>query len=60
MEQENAVHQPRWLRYVKLFMKKNAVSSIMLNKILFYDFELAKNGEFKKKSRKYLKTITVN
>ncbi len=57
MEQENAVHKPRWLRY---FKKKNAVSSIVLKEVVLYDFELTKNGALKKKSREYLQTIIVD
>ncbi len=60
MEQENAVHKPRWLRYFKFSKKKNAVSSIVLKEIVLYDFELTKNGALKKKSREYLQTITVD
>ncbi len=59
MEQENAIHKPRWLRYFKLSKKKTAVSSIVLKEIVLYDFELTKNGALKKKSWEYLQTVIV-
>ncbi len=55
MEQENTVHKKiLYIRCFKLTKNKNDVSSIVLNQILLYDFELTKRsvGLVKEKEEK--------
>ena len=54
MDQERAIHKPKWLRFFYPSKKKNAVGTISLQDILLYGFELTKKGGLKKKSREYL------
>lgn len=51
MEQERALHKPKWLRYFKPvpITKKDAVGTVTFADILLYDFKLTNNSALRKK-----------